>query len=178
MAGKEVVQLYVSPVDSRLIRPLKELRAFDKIQLAKGETKTVTFELDKRAFAYWETEIHDWYVEDLDYEISFDRSAEETIASTIVHVTPGQPLPKVYTLNSTMGEIMADPRGKIILEQAMGSVMENPEAAEVAENSGGDAVSDQMMAAMMEGMPLRQLLSFVPGIEKPMLQQLVDALNS
>ena len=38
------------------------------------------------------------------------------------------------------------------------------------------AVNQEMMAAMMEGMPLRQLLSFVPGIEE-MLEQMVDALN-
>ncbi|MFQ7765090.1 MAG: hypothetical protein ACLRH0_12040 [Blautia wexlerae] len=34
-----------------------------------------------------------------------------------------------------------------------------------------------MMAAMMEGMPLRPLLSFVPGIKREMLEQMVGALN-
>ena len=34
-----------------------------------------------------------------------------------------------------------------------------------------------MMAAMMEGMPLRQLLSFVPGIKREILEQMVGALN-
>lgn len=37
--------------------------------------------------------------------------------------------------------------------------------------------NQEMMAAMMEGMPLRQLLSFVPGIKREMLEQMVGALN-
>ncbi|MGT2801783.1 glycoside hydrolase family 3 C-terminal domain-containing protein [Streptococcus henryi] len=178
LAGKEVVQLYVSPENSKLIRPVKELRAFDKVSLEPGETKTVTFELDKRAFAYWETTIHDWYVEDLDYEIGFGRSAVDTIVNAKVHVSPALPLPKVFTLNSTMGEIMADPKGKAILEQSMGAMMGNSEAAKVAEAGPDDMMNAEMFAAMMEGMPLRQLLSFVPGVEKASLQQLIDALNS
>ena len=62
-AGKEVVQIYVAPGESETARPVKELKAFDKIELAPGEKKTVVFELDARAFAYWNTEIHDWFVE-------------------------------------------------------------------------------------------------------------------
>ena len=54
-AGKEVVQIYVAPGESETARPVKELKAFDKIELAPGEKKTVVFELDARAFAYWNT---------------------------------------------------------------------------------------------------------------------------
>lgn len=54
--GKEVVQLYVAPKGGTIIRPVRELKAFEKTELAPGETKTVTFELDSRAYAYWNTE--------------------------------------------------------------------------------------------------------------------------
>ena len=67
--GKEVVQLYVAPKGGTIIRPVRELKAFEKTELAPGETKTVTFELDSRAYAYWNTEIHDWHVETGAYEI-------------------------------------------------------------------------------------------------------------
>ena len=50
-AGKEVVQIYVAPGESETARPVKELRAFDKIELAPGEKKTVVFELDARRSA-------------------------------------------------------------------------------------------------------------------------------
>ena len=49
--GKEVVQLYVADKDSTMIRPVKELRDFAKIELAPGETKTVTFTLGKRSLS-------------------------------------------------------------------------------------------------------------------------------
>jgi beta-glucosidase len=53
--GAEVVQCYVAPRRSRLVRPVKELKAFAKVWLDPGETQTVTLELDaERAFAYWD----------------------------------------------------------------------------------------------------------------------------
>jgi beta-glucosidase len=52
-AGKTVVQLYVAPEQGEVIRPLRELKKFEKIGLEPGETKTVAFELSKRDFAYW-----------------------------------------------------------------------------------------------------------------------------
>jgi beta-glucosidase len=53
-AGSEVVQLYVAPPASRLVRPPKELKAFAKVRLAAGETATARLELDERAFAAWD----------------------------------------------------------------------------------------------------------------------------
>jgi beta-glucosidase len=51
--GAEVVQCYVAPRAARVTRPPKELKAFAKVVLAPGETRTVTLELDDRSFAYW-----------------------------------------------------------------------------------------------------------------------------
>lgn len=51
--GKEVVQLYVAVKDCEVMRPVCELKGFEKISLEPGETGNVTFELDRRAFAYW-----------------------------------------------------------------------------------------------------------------------------
>jgi beta-glucosidase len=58
--GAEVVQCYVAPRAPRLVRPPKELKAFAKVQLAPGETTTVTFELDDRAFSYWDPGQEGW----------------------------------------------------------------------------------------------------------------------
>ena len=177
--GKEVVQLYVAPKGGTIIRPVRELKAFEKTELAPGETKTVTFELDSRAYAYWNTEIHDWHVETGAYEIQICRNAQEVLLSEEVQVESETVLPKVYTLNSTMGEIMADPKGKAILEQAM-SEMEGMDGESTEEQMQDDSgvINDEMMAAMMEAMPLRQMLSFVPGVTKEALNQLVAALNA
>lgn len=178
-AGKEVVQLYVSAKESAMKRPVRELRGFDKVELQPGETKTVSFTLDRRAFAYWSVQIHDWHVESGVYEIQIGKSAQEIILTETVQVESETAIPKVFSMNSTMGEIMADPKGKMILEQAMGA-MGGGAAQAMAEDAQDEsgAISNEMIAAMMEGMPLRQILSFVPGVKKEMLQQLIQALNA
>ncbi|MBR6336437.1 MAG: glycoside hydrolase family 3 C-terminal domain-containing protein, partial [Ruminococcus sp.] len=61
--GKETVQLYVSDSHSSAARPIKELKGFEKVTLKAGQSKKVVFKLDKRAFAYYNTGINDWYVE-------------------------------------------------------------------------------------------------------------------
>ena len=86
--GKEVVQLYVAPKGGTIIRPVRELKAFEKTELAPGETKTVTFELDSRAYAYWNTEIHDWHVETGAYEIQICRNAQEVLLSCLLYTSP------------------------------------------------------------------------------------------
>lgn len=176
--GREVVQVYVAAPNSKIIRPGLELRAFDKIGLEPGETKTVTVELDKRSFAYWDVESHDWFVEEGKYQIIIGRSAEEKILVADVAVSPVKTPRKVFHLNSTIGEVLADKHAGPLFEQMMGKTFVGyTEAQQVTENSQSDAVNAEMMHAMMEGMPLRQLLSFVPGIEKSMLEDLIAALN-
>lgn len=177
--GKEVIQLYVAPKGGTVIRPVRELRAFDKIGLAPGETKTVTFLLNGRAYAYWSTEIHGWHVESGEYEIQIGKNAQDIVLSKTVYVESEHMIPKVFTLNSTMGEIMADAKGKAVFERAM-SEMAGADAQEMENQSlegDGEAISAEMMAAMMEAMPLRQLISFVPGVTKEALISLVKVLN-
>ncbi len=77
--GREVVQLYVAPEKVKMIRPVRELKGFEKIELGPGETKTVKFELDSRAFAYWDVEKHGWEVEDGGFEIQICKNASEVI---------------------------------------------------------------------------------------------------
>ena len=179
MEGKEVVQLYVSAKGGTVIRPVRELKGFEKITLAPGETKTVRFTLDSRAYAYWSMELHDWHVESGDYEIQIGRNAEDILLSKPVHVESETVSPNVYTLNSTLGEIMADPKGNAVFEQAMAG-MAGEEMASMGnpEEGDGEAISGEMMMAMMEGMPLRQLISFVPGVTKDALNGLLAVLNS
>lgn len=81
LSGKEVVQLYVAPEKVKMIRPVRELKGFEKIGLESGETKTVRFELDRRAFSFWNTEKHDWDIENGGFEIQICKNAHEVILS-------------------------------------------------------------------------------------------------
>ncbi|MEO6653105.1 MAG: glycoside hydrolase family 3 C-terminal domain-containing protein [Ilumatobacteraceae bacterium] len=58
--GSEVIQCYVRPTSSRLIRPDQELKAFGKVTLEPGESQVVTLELDDRSFAYWDPAQPEW----------------------------------------------------------------------------------------------------------------------
>lgn len=177
--GKEVIQLYVGKQDGNVIRPVRELRAFDKIELHPGEMKTVTFCLDRRAFAYWETEIHDWFVESGLYEIQIGRSASQIILSEEIQVISEKHIPKKYTRNSTFGELMSDSKARALLEQFGGNMNLGDGMASVASSQGGEgAITQEMMESMMEGMPLRAIQMFAPEIKPEMLNQLIDMLNN
>ena len=86
VAGSDVVQLYVSCIDSVIIRPEQELRNFTKIQLEPGESKEILFTLSKRDFAYYNTEISDWHVESAEYEIRVSASSQDVRLSGKVQV--------------------------------------------------------------------------------------------
>ena len=154
---------------------------FEKIFLDAGEEKTVTFTLDERAFAYWNTLIHDWYAEEGTYKVMIGENADQMCAGEEITVHPTKELPKTYSLNTCLGELMRDPKAQAVMGPFMQGMAQNSAAADMAEaqeNDTSGAVNQEMMAAMMEGMPLRQLLSFVPGIKREMLEQMVDALNA
>jgi beta-glucosidase len=61
--GSEVVQLYISDLKSSLVRPIKELKGFEKIVLKAGEEKTVTFTIDKTALSFFDDKKHEWVAE-------------------------------------------------------------------------------------------------------------------
>ena len=61
-AGKEIVELYISDQSGEAVRPVHELKGFEKLALQPGESKQVTFELGGRAFAFFDEKAHDWRV--------------------------------------------------------------------------------------------------------------------
>lgn len=75
--GKEVVQLYIKDKKSSLPRPLKELKAFEKISLAPGEEKEVTFTIDKSALSFYDDAKQAWTAEAGDFEALIGASASD-----------------------------------------------------------------------------------------------------
>lgn len=68
-AGKEIVQLYLGDVESRLMRPEKELKRFAKVALQPGETREVAFTLDRQALAYYDPARKAWVAEAGTFEV-------------------------------------------------------------------------------------------------------------
>ncbi|HEY2472949.1 MAG TPA: glycoside hydrolase family 3 C-terminal domain-containing protein [Terracidiphilus sp.] len=76
--GAEVAQLYVSDPSSKVKRPEPELKGFQKVRLAPGETKHVTISLDARAFSYWDEAKHGWSIDPGKFVILVGDSSQNT----------------------------------------------------------------------------------------------------
>ena len=63
VAGKEVVQLYIGDNESSVVRPVKELKGFRKIDLKPGQKQTVTFEIDPEMLKFFDADKHEWVLE-------------------------------------------------------------------------------------------------------------------
>jgi beta-glucosidase len=76
-AGKEVVQLYVRDEQARLQRPDKELKAFAKVQLNPGESKTATLSIDREALGYYDDLAREWIAEAGEFEVLVGSSSQD-----------------------------------------------------------------------------------------------------
>lgn len=175
--GKEAVQLYVADRESTVLRPVRELKDYAKVALEPGETKTVTFTLGKRAFAYWNTQIHNWHVETGEFDIEIGKSSRDIVLSKTVTVTSSQELPHHYTLDTTFGDLMSNPKAMELLQPLMQlDMFKQPEESE--DSAASAAISKEMQEAMIKYMPVRGLMSFGGNVSMEQLQQLIDQLNA
>jgi beta-glucosidase len=90
VVGKEIVQAYVRAVKSTVFRPEKELKGFAKVELQPGAETTVTIELSRRAFAFYDVTCKDWVVEAGDFEVLVGASARDIRLTGTVHVDSTQ----------------------------------------------------------------------------------------
>lgn len=89
--GAEIVQVYVKNSESVLFKAEKELRAFEKVQLAAGEDRTVGFRLDPDAFSYYNVNISDWHTEAGKYEVQIGASSRDIRLAQTVSVAENRP---------------------------------------------------------------------------------------
>jgi beta-glucosidase len=83
-AGSTVVQLYVTDDKSTEPRPAKELKAFEKVHLGPGESRSVSFALDARAFAWYREAARHWLVEAGSFTIRVGQSSADLPLSASV----------------------------------------------------------------------------------------------
>ncbi len=172
MGAKEVVQLYVHSAHDGAARPEQELKGFEKVYIAPGKTETVEFELNPRAFAYYESAIRDWYVEGGAYEIRIGASSRDIRAAKTIEIEAGKPIPVRVTMDTTFGDLMKIPSSQPILQPVMGGMM-----AQFGGVPEDDSMSG-MMDAMVGFMPLHALKSFGGGqVSDKMLEEMIAALN-
>ena len=172
-AGKTAVQLYVQDRESTVRRPVRELRAFEKIALQPGETRTVTFTLDKRAFAYWEPRCHDFFVESGDFVIGVGESSRDIRCEKTVRVEGTVFLPFTVTETTTIGQLLRHPRGKEII----GGMMQSSVMSHADQTEAMGEGSERMMQSMTMGIPLGALVSY-GRLTSEQLKALIETLNA
>lgn len=157
--GAEIVQLYIKNPVVYEIRPEKELRDFAKVFLKAGETKTVTFTLNARAFSYYETRIHDWYAESGDYEILLASSSRDIRLQDTVSITGSKKIPFVADYVTTCEDVELFAKDGSALDE----MLLKSGFAEATDHDGDDSMGSgtaDMMKAMFTGTPLHSILSF------------------
>ena len=159
VASKEVAQLYVKNCDTKVLRPIREFKGFEKIELAPGETKTVTFTLNKRSFAYFDERIHDWAVPSGTYQIEIGKNSRCIELSAPVEVTGNQILPDEYDYDSVTEDLLEDPRIAEYVKGYLAVFGNDREKTDVEKES----MNEEMEYASMMYSPLRSGIYFSGG---------------
>ena len=76
--GAEVAEVYVSDPSAKVQRPERELKGFEKVRLAPGQTRHISVPLDARAFSYWDETGHRWAIDPGKFQIHVGDSSEDT----------------------------------------------------------------------------------------------------
>ncbi len=165
VAGKEIVQVYIHDQKSALVRPQKELKGFAKVALEPGETKTVSIQLDFRAFAYYHPEYKQWITEDGDFDILIAASAADIRHTLTVTLESTLNLPCILDMESTVREWMTDPRGKVVfgpmyamMEEQTRKMFSGGEEEGKNERYGTDGSIGMDIMDMVGDMPLVSIL--------------------
>ncbi|GAA4736340.1 glycoside hydrolase family 3 C-terminal domain-containing protein [Modestobacter marinus] len=165
--GRHVVQVYVATSAGPVRRPARELRAFGKVSLAPGESRTVTFALDRRAFAYWDVRESGWVVAPGEHTVQVGRSAADVVAEASLTLAGDEIVPEL-TLQSSVAEWFEHPvAGPQLLEGFLATM---PEGA--AEMHAG-------MLQMIGSMPMRRFAAdFGAAIPTDELERLMAAARA
>ena len=177
MAGKEIVQVYVHDRKSGLVRPPKELKGFAKVELQSGETKTVSIDLDFRAFAYYHPEYKQWITEDGEFDILIGASSADIRCTLPVTLESTLDLPCVLDKESTIREWLADPRGNAVFGpfyaqiEAMGRQIFGSQ-----ERYGNEGALGMDIMDMFNDMPLVSVLLFQQSALPQPAEEIVDGM--
>ncbi|MDQ3006772.1 MAG: glycoside hydrolase family 3 C-terminal domain-containing protein [Chloroflexota bacterium] len=146
-SGKEVVQLYMRDVKCSLARPEKELKAFAKIELAAGETKTVDFHLDQEAFWFFDPARNGWGTEPGEMEVLIGSSSRDIRLREKFTLLSGQG--NQLHVGLPLRTLLESEAGRAVLTRYFGDMIESP------------------MVQMGKEMSLSQISEFIPDLLSP-----------
>ena len=173
--GAEIVQLYIENHIDEDNRPVKELRNFAKVKLAPGETKTVTFTLGFRAWAYYNETIHDWYAPSGDYKILIGASSRDIKEAKKVSVLSTVTIPFVVNKAATCEDVERFAKNKAPLDDMLMKCVK-ARHKEDSEKTLEEELKD--LKCGFGGVPIHSTLSFTPDeLKYEDIQQTIKAIN-
>lgn len=86
-AGADVAQVYVSDGHAKVERPERELKGFERVMLAPGETKHLSIDLDARSFAYWDVKAQKWTIDPGKFTVRVGDAVNATPLDASVELT-------------------------------------------------------------------------------------------
>jgi beta-glucosidase len=160
-AGAEVVQVYVGDPESQVQRPVRELKAFAKVDLAPGASEVVTFDLDARDLSYWHPVLRRWVVEGGEFVVAVGASSRDLRGEVRVQVEGEDVTLPLHDL-STFGEALAHP---VVGGELRAALEANP--------------VDPGLLSMATDMPLAVIADFgMAGLDRAGLEHLVEAAGA
>ncbi len=182
VAGQEIVQLYVHDIESTVFRPEKELKGFAKVTLQPGEETEVTIELNKRAFAYYNTDLSDWYVESGTFEIMVGASSQDIRLKAPVEVRSAQSTSAVDP--EKLAAYSNFPKGTPVSQKDFETLLRRSVPPNWGKKKGeydintplGD-MTNSFIARQLYGFLKKQMGKMVQGIEDTPMALLMDAMS-
>jgi beta-glucosidase len=164
-AGQHVVQVYVATAAGPVRRPARELRAFTKVRLEPGETRTVTLDLDRRAFAYYDIHEAGWIVAPGTYRIQVGENAATIVGEVAITLTGDLVIPEL-TLDSTVGEWFSHP--------IVGATLLDELTAGMTGEQRSELPADPDLLRLAASMPMQKAMGMLGGaVPEATLQRLM-----
>jgi beta-glucosidase len=170
-SGKEIVQLYVRDTTEKAIRPDKELKNFIKIELEPNETKTVEMILDQRSFAWYNTQMNDWYAADGIYSILIGKSSRCIEAQIDIELKATKQPEWVVDKDTKLELLLKNPKTKAY---AVDNIF--PHFDKITKNLS-DGLSQEMAFAMLGSRTIRSARSF-NQVSNEKIDEYVSTLNA
>lgn len=169
--GKEVIQLYVADKESSVQRPVKELKAFDKIELAPGESKEVSFTLSVRDFSYYSKVYDRWLAESGEFDILIGSSSRDIRLTGSLNLSNTEKLNYKMTKFSFFSEYWENPQLKPLLIEFMPKWIK-------AMTPEGKSVEEAKIEDFLQQQPLIKFTYFTGGeVDEQSIKAFVEKTN-
>lgn len=169
--GKEVIQLYVADTESTVQRPVKELKAFDKVELEPGQSIQVSFTLNERDFSYYNKVYDRWLAESGAFEILVGSSSRDIRLKGKLNLSNGQKLNYKMTEFSFFSELWSNPQLKPLLIEFMPNWIK-------AMTPEGKPVEEAKIEDFLQQQPLIKFPYFTGGeVDAQKIKTFVEQIN-